>query len=227
MRDRTKLHPRLQKKIEEFIKACDKAGLKVQITECLRTKAEQDALYAQGRTKPGAKVTNAPGYSYSSMHQWGVAYDICRADGKSAFDNADRFFDRAGAIGIKLGLEWGGSWKSPVDKPHFQLPDWGTTPAMLKRLYGTPERFFATWSTKSDSTKSDSQNSDKDISMKTIKKGSTGKAVKVWQLIVGVSTDGDFGSATESATKKFQKAHGLTADGIVGNKTWKAGLESL
>jgi peptidoglycan L-alanyl-D-glutamate endopeptidase CwlK len=227
MRDRTKLHPRLQKKIEEFIKACDKAGLKVQITECLRTKAEQDALYAQGRTKPGAKVTNAPGYSYSSMHQWGVAYDICRADGKSAFDNADRFFDRAGAIGIKLGLEWGGSWKSPVDKPHFQLPDWGATPAMLKRLYGTPERFFATWSTKSDSTKSDSQKSDKDISMKTIKKGSTGKAVKIWQLIVGVSTDGDFGSATESATKKFQKAHGLTADGIVGNKTWKVGLESL
>jgi peptidoglycan L-alanyl-D-glutamate endopeptidase CwlK len=227
MRDRTKLHPRLQKKIEEFIKACDKAGLKVQITECLRTKAEQDALYAQGRTKPGAKVTNAPGYSYSSMHQWGVAFDICRADGKSAFDNADRFFDRAGAIGIKLGLEWGGSWKSPVDKPHFQLPDWGATPARLKSLYGTPERFFATWSTKSDSTKSDSQFSDKDISMKTIKKGSTGKAVKVWQLIVGASTDGDFGSATESATKKFQKAHGLTADGIVGSKTWKAGLESL
>ncbi len=220
MRDRTKLHPRLQKKIEEFIKACDKAGLKVQITECLRTKAEQDALYAQGRTKPGAKVTNAPGYSYSSMHQWGVAYDICRADGKSAFDNSDGFFDKVGQIGKKLGLEWGGDWKSPVDKPHFQLPDWGSTPTMLKRLYSTPERFFATW-------KSDDQKSDKDISMKTIKKGSTGKAVKVWQIIVGVSTDGDFGNATESATKKFQKAHGLTADGIVGNKTWKAGLESL
>lgn len=225
MRDRTKLHPKLQKKIEEFIKACDKAGLKVQITECLRTKAEQDALYAQGRTKPGARVTNAPGYSYSSMHQWGVAFDYCRADGKYAFDNSDKFFDKAGAIGKKLGLEWGGSWKSPVDKPHFQLPDWGSTPARLKSLYGTPERFFATW--KSDSLKSDSPKSDEDINMKTIKKGSTGKAVKVWQLIVGVSTDGDFGSATESATKKFQKAHGLTADGIVGNKTWKAGLESL
>jgi peptidoglycan L-alanyl-D-glutamate endopeptidase CwlK len=229
MRDRTKLHPRLQKKIEEFIKACDKAGLKVQITECLRTKAEQDALYAKGRTtgEKGKTVTNAPGYSYSSMHQWGVAFDYCRTDKPNAFDNVDGFFDKAGKIGKSLGLEWGGSWKSPVDKPHFQLPDWGSTPAILKRLYGTPEKFFATWSTKSDSTKSDSQKSDKDISMKTIKKGSTGKAVKVWQLIVGVSTDGDFGSATESATKKFQKAHGLTADGIVGNKTWKVGLESL
>jgi peptidoglycan L-alanyl-D-glutamate endopeptidase CwlK len=158
---------------------------------------------------------------------WALAYDVYRADGKGAFNDSDGFFTKVGRIGQSIGLEWGGSWKSPVDKPHFQLPDWGATPAMLKRLYGTPERFFATWSTKSDSTKSDSQFSDKDISMKTIKKGSTGKAVKVWQLIVGVSTDGVFGSATESATKKFQKAHGLTADGIVGNKTWKAGLESL
>lgn len=225
MRDRTKLHPKLQKLITKHIKACEAQGLKIGIGECLRTTAEQDALYAQGRTKPGNKVTNAPGYSYSSMHQWGCAYDIYRNDGKNAFDNSDGFFDKVGQIGKKLGLEWGGDWKSPVDKPHFQLPDWGSTPTMLKRLYSTPERFFATW--KSDSTKSDGQFSDKDISMKTIKKGSTGKAVKVWQLIVGVSTDGDFGSITESATKKFQKAHGLTADGIVGNKTWKAGLESL
>jgi peptidoglycan L-alanyl-D-glutamate endopeptidase CwlK len=224
MRDRTKLHPKLQKKLSELEAACKKAGLKIQITECVRTVAEQDALYAQGRTKPGVIVTNAPGYSYSSMHMWGVAADFCRV-GKSAYDNSDGFFDKVGQIGKKLGLEWGGDWKSPVDKPHFQLPDWGSTPTMLKRLYSTPERFFATW--KSDSTKSDGQKSDKDISMKTIKKGSTGKAVKVWQLIVGASTDGDFGNATESATKKFQKAHGLSADGIVGNKTWKAGLESI
>ena len=215
MRDRTKLHPKLQKKLSELESACKKAGLKIQITECVRTVSEQDALYAQGRTKPGVKVTNAPGYSYSSHHMWGTAFDFCRADGKGAYYDKDGFFTKVGKIGKSLGLEWGGDWKSLVDKPHFQLPDWGSTPAMLKKLYGTPERFFATWK------------SDEDINMKTIKKGSTGKAVKVWQLIVGVSTDGDFGSATESATKKFQKAHGLTADGIVGNKTWKAGLESL
>ena len=224
MRDRTKLHPKLQKKLSELESACKKAGLKIQITECVRTVAEQDALYAQGRTtgEKGKTVTNAPGYSYSSMHQWGVAFDYCRTDKPNAFDNVDGFFDKVGKIGKSLGLEWGGDWKSPVDKPHFQLPDWGSTPTRLKMLYGRPEKFFESWSTKSDSPKSD-----EDINMKTIKKGSTGKAVKVWQLIVGVSTDGDFGSATESATKKFQKAHGLTADGIVGNKTWKAGLESL
>ena len=34
--------------------------------------------------------------------------------------------------------------------------------------------------------------------------------------------DGDFGQATEKAVKQFQKDHGLTADGVVGEKTWAA-----
>ena len=63
--------------------------------------------------------------------------------------------------------------------------------------------------------------------MKTIRKGSKGSAVKVWQIIVGAATDGVFGIETESRTKDWQKAHGLVNDGIVGKKTWKQGLESL
>lgn len=66
-----------------------------------------------------------------------------------------------------------------------------------------------------------------DYNMDTIRKGSKGKAVKVWQIIIGASADGNFGSGTESATKTWQSNHGLTADGIVGAKSWKAGLESL
>lgn len=63
--------------------------------------------------------------------------------------------------------------------------------------------------------------------MNTIKKGSKGKAVKIWQIIVGVAADGIFGGGTEAATKTFQKQHSLSADGIVGKQSWKAGLESL
>ena len=68
-----------------------------------------------------------------------------------------------------------------------------------------------------------------EYNMQTIRKGSKGKAVKIWQVILGHTgskIDGIFGSGTEADTRIWQKAHGLTADGIVGAKSWKAGLES-
>lgn len=51
--------------------------------------------------------------------------------------------------------------------------------------------------------------------------------VKVWQIIVGATPDGNFGGGTESKTKSWQSNHGLSADGVVGPKSWKVGLESL
>ena len=78
----------------------------------------------------------------------------------------------------------------------------------------------------SAATPAQNQNTE-DYNMKTIKKGSKGNAVKVWQIIIGAAADGIFGSGTESATKTWQSNHGLTADGIVGKMSWKAGLEAL
>ena len=131
MRDITLCHPRLQKLAAEMIQKCADQGLKIKIGETFRTVAEQDAFYAQGRTKPGNKVTNARGSSYSSFHQWGTAFDIYRADGRGAYYDADGFFSHVGAIGVSLGLEWGGNWKSIPDKPHFQLPDWGSSTSRI------------------------------------------------------------------------------------------------
>lgn len=70
-----------------------------------------------------------------------------------------------------------------------------------------------------------------DVKMKMIKKGSKGKAVKVWQAIVGANIDGIFGPNTEKDTIAFQKKAFPTDksqwDGIVGDKTWTAGLKSI
>ena len=66
-----------------------------------------------------------------------------------------------------------------------------------------------------------------EYNMPTIKKGSTGKAVKIWQIIVGTTADGIFGVNTEKKTKTFQQNHGLVVDGIVGKNSWKVGLERL
>ena len=154
MRDIKQLNPELQAIIPKFISACKAKGLIVGIGECYRTVAEQEALYAQGRTTSGTIVTNCRGTSYTSPHQWGVAFDFYRDDGKGAFNDTDGFFAKVGAVGKSLGLEWGGDWTSFVDKPHLQLKKFfkdGTT-TYLKKTYGTPDKFMATWTVISDTT---------------------------------------------------------------------------
>ncbi|MDO4301624.1 MAG: M15 family metallopeptidase [Clostridia bacterium] len=144
-RDITMCHPQLQELADKLLTECKKQGLIVKLGECFRTAAEQDTLYAQGRTASGSIVTNAKGSSYLSMHQWGVAFDVIRNDGKGAYYNGDGWFSKVGKVGKALGLEWGGDWTSPVDLPHFQLPQWGSTPTKLKKLYGNVENFKKTW----------------------------------------------------------------------------------
>ncbi|MFN6534761.1 MAG: peptidoglycan-binding domain-containing protein [Nostoc sp. EkiNYC01] len=61
---------------------------------------------------------------------------------------------------------------------------------------------------------------------RTLQLGSTGDDVKTVQKSLNVhgfgslTEDGIFGAKTESAVKKYQTNHGLSADGIVGLKTW-------
>lgn len=156
MGDITRCHPVLQKKAKKLVAECKKQGIDIKIGECIRTVREQDALYAKGRTVKGTIVTNAKGSTYSSMHQWGIAFDFylnedVDKDGKTsddAFNNSTGLFEEVGVIGKKIGLEWGGGWSSIKDRPHFQLPNWGSTTHKLKEKYKTPERFMATWKDK-------------------------------------------------------------------------------
>ena len=159
MRNVSQLHPRAQKKAVQLQQECLKAGIKIKIGECVRTVAEQNALYAKGRNGvPGPIVTKAKGTDYKSMHQWYIAFDVFLVmdvdrDGSAkddAFNNATGLFNKVGVIGKKLGLEWGGDWKSIKDLPHFQLPDWGSTAMQLKAKYGTPEKFKETWDDKKE-----------------------------------------------------------------------------
>ena len=57
--------------------------------------------------------------------------------------------------------------------------------------------------------------------MKTIKMGCKGDEVITLQQALHITADGIFGAVTENAVKRFQKEHGLDADGIVGSNTWK------
>ncbi len=127
------------------MEACRKQGLIVGISETWRSKAEQDALYAQGRTTPGIVVTNCR-YP-DSPHNWGVAFDIYRNDGMGAYYDGDSWFKKCGQIGKQMGLFWGGDFKSFVDRPHFELKKYlpnNSCKALIAK-YGTPEKFKQTW----------------------------------------------------------------------------------
>ncbi len=61
----------------------------------------------------------------------------------------------------------------------------------------------------------------------TPREGASGPAVQALQAQLvkngaSLSTDGAFGSATASALRSFQSAHGLSVDAVVGPQTWQA-----
>ena len=113
------LRPDTQQKAREWLLKCLEAGIDVKIIAGTRTYKEQDELYAQGRTAPGRKVTNAPaGYSW---HNFGVAWDfvVFDADGQPQWDSP--LMEKCGKIAESLGHEWGGRWTSPQDTPHVTV----------------------------------------------------------------------------------------------------------
>lgn len=130
------LHPKVRELALALLAECKKQGLNVKITETYRSKERQDYLYAQGRTRSGNIVTNSPGSSMSSYHQWRLAFDVVINDRKDPYNAAK--LAKVGKIGEKLGLEWGGSWRGFKDSPHFQYT-FGLTIADLRRGKKPPE----------------------------------------------------------------------------------------
>jgi peptidoglycan L-alanyl-D-glutamate endopeptidase CwlK len=112
------VQPQLQKLGRELLRRLAAEGLTFKVIQGRRTQAEQDALWAKGRTKPGPKVT----WTRNSRHLTGRAIDLALFSGKNVVWES-KHYTRAGEIGEQLGLVWGGRWKGgKTDKPHFELP---------------------------------------------------------------------------------------------------------
>jgi peptidoglycan L-alanyl-D-glutamate endopeptidase CwlK len=123
------LHPVLRAAANELIERSYAKGIPILITQGTRTIAEQNALYAQGRSKPGPIVTNARGGA--SYHNYGLAIDFALLlpsgdavswDMKRDGDK-DRTADWNEVVNEakKLGFRWGGDWKTFKDYPHLQM----------------------------------------------------------------------------------------------------------
>ena len=56
----------------------------------------------------------------------------------------------------------------------------------------------------------------------SLKRGAKGPRVAFVQKVLGLHVDRIYGKHTKRAVKRFQRSHGLTADGVVGPATWSA-----
>ena len=132
------LHPFVQAYARALYFKAREHDLVINIISGLRTYAEQDGLYAQGRTRPGNVVTNARG-GYSN-HNFGIAFDVGLFE-RNQYLGESPMYKAVGALGEELGLEWGGNWRTLVDQPHFQLrPGWAAELTERQMLAGLRER---------------------------------------------------------------------------------------
>ena len=113
------LAPPVLQKCYDFVAECKRQRLDVIITSTFRDNECQQFLYAQGRTRPGPKVTNAmPGQSF---HNYRVAFDFLPIlNGKAQWQNED-LFKQCGLIAERLGLEWAGRCDSFPELCHCQF----------------------------------------------------------------------------------------------------------
>ncbi len=119
-RDITALSENAELACRKFLEVCEREGLMVRITETYRSQERQNELYAQGRTKAGEIVT----WTKNSRHTSRRAWDICQNIKGKEYDTSTGFFTSCGAVAKRLGITWGGTWKTP-DQPHFEVEsDW-------------------------------------------------------------------------------------------------------
>lgn len=140
------LHPTFALLLLKAVLECHSKNFKIYPFEGMRSVERQASLFEQGRTKPGAIVTNAK--PWESWHNYGLAVDLV-FDGESrdgiqwswngdyntpvVGGKAKAEWDQVAVIMEAHGFEWAGRWKSFPETPHFQFTG-GYSTATAKTL---------------------------------------------------------------------------------------------
>lgn len=106
------LHPYVAGLCSRLIELCKNEGITIIVTSTLRDSEYQRYLYEK---VPGS--TNTP---LIGAHAFGLAFDVAPVVNGKAVWNNHGLWNKIGALGKSLGLEWGGDWRSIIDKPHFE-----------------------------------------------------------------------------------------------------------
>lgn len=130
-RDMSLLNPLAQKAFKLFLNECKKQGVKIFVTETIRTRDRQFYLLCQGRTVQQAKDMGVPlsfartyanpnvnqvSWTLDSRHLKGLAIDIAVNPPNDLYD--EKIIAKAGKIARELGIKWGADFG---DNPHFEI----------------------------------------------------------------------------------------------------------
>lgn len=245
------IHSVVKESAIEMIKQAYKEGIFVQITSGYRSFAEQNKLYAKGRTASGNIVTKAKGGQ--SNHNYGLAIDyvLLSTDGKKAIWTVNEKWRRVAQIGKSLGFSWGGDWKSFKDYPHLEMMGGltlsqlqaGKRPVLVSFLLNKVSEKPVEKLLAKDTIKSQASTSKKSYNLpsgilKVTRPLTKGPQVTAVQKALSSlyyypdkgaknnGIDGYYGPKTANAVNRFQLMNGLAADGIYGPKT-KNKIEQL
>lgn len=165
-------------------------------------------LYGQGATTQWNTASNwAAKGEISTMPRDLVCAVYKHKDGKMSHTGLSMGDGSGGVIHCSTTVKRGNAYTDTPKWTHWGIP---------KGLYTTDELRKA------------GINVQDDCNIPTLRRGNQGDEVADLQMLLNskfgydLEVDGNFGKATETAVKDFQKKHGLTADGVVGKKTWAA-----
>ncbi len=126
------LHPFFRDKIIQLIDNCRKKGIEVSVVESFRTKAKQAEYFGMGR-----EYTRSAGGR--SKHQYGLACDVVPIVNGTAQWDDKMLWRKIGLEGEKLGLRWGGRWRSIYDPAHFEWTGGYTTAQLSAGYFPKPQ----------------------------------------------------------------------------------------
>lgn len=137
LKNLSKVNPQLASRVKAMAADLAKKGIKVAVTDGFRTKAQQKALYAQGRqplstvnamrkaagmgpiTAKENRSTVTKSKSGKSLHNFGLAVDVVPVEkGRPTWKPSNpSTWNTIAAAAKKYGLTRGPAW----DKPHYEL----------------------------------------------------------------------------------------------------------
>ena len=117
------LRPQFRNRAILWMDQCIHAGLEILITCTYRSPAEQNELYAQGRTAPGKIVTRAQGGQ--SAHNVGLALDFVPiVNGKPEWTGRDPAWSKAIELAQTQDMESLANNPKFKELAHLQEPNW-------------------------------------------------------------------------------------------------------